>query len=446
MRILFLEIDTERTWCVASLGPAFIAAYLRRFGHEVASLRVTIDMTAAEVVDAVCARNPDLLGVSLTTRQWHRARAIFAAIRRDIDISVVAGGLHPTFSAEEVLREPGIDYACLGEGEMPMRDLVEALARGDTVRDGQIQNVWVKHGTRPDLRPPFEPLDDLPVMARDLLDEKHGVIHMTTQRGCPFPCTYCGARMYNQLYQGNGNYGRRRSHRNVLDELTAVRDQGPLNYVIFLDDTFTIHHSWVKAFCPLYRQEIGVPFSLHARVETINEELIDCLARAGCAHITYGVESGSERIRRQVMKRPVTNEQMIQAFRWTRAAGILATANYMLGLPEETAEELQQTIDLHEQLQPDDFGYFVFYPYPGTHLFQYCRDKGYLADGYQDLPAVHSQSILNLPTLTKEQIREAYNRWTKIRVAHTLKRYGPEFAQQHQEQTAAAIEACAASG
>ena len=88
------------------------------------------------------------------------------------------------------------------------------------------------------------------------------------------------------------------------------------------------------------------------------------------------MESGCERVRREIMKRPVTNHKIIDVFRWTREAGILVTANYMMGVPGETMEEMQQTIDLHLELDPGDFGYFVFYPYPGTHLFHECKRRG----------------------------------------------------------------------
>src|SRR5262249_51216312 len=154
-----------------------------------------------------------------------------------------------------------------------------------------------------------EPLDALPFLSRDLLDERYGVVHITTQRGCPFPCTYCAARMYNELYEGTGEYGRRRSHENVLTELEEIRRHGPLNYIIFLDDTVTIHHPWVRRYCQLHREKVGVPFSLNARVETMNRELIEVLAQAGCRHIIYGVESGSERVRKEILRRPVANRR-----------------------------------------------------------------------------------------------------------------------------------------
>lgn len=413
MRVLFLEVDTGRDWAVAALGPAFIAAYLRPHGHDVRLLRATIDMAPHEVTDRVRSMQPDLIGVSLTTRQWNRARVLVEEIRRVVDVPVVAGGLHPTFSPEEVLTRPGFDYVCLGEGEEAALDLVEALERGEDTTS--IPNIWSRGGARPGLRPPFSPLDELPFMARDMLDEYDGCVNVSTQRGCPFPCTYCGARKFNDLYGGFAEYGRRRSHESIFDELRGIRETDSLSYVVFLDDTFTIHHPWVKEFCRSYTEQVGVPFSIHARVETVNQELLHQLARAGCRHVTYGVESGSYRIRKDVMRRPVKNQRFKDVFRWTRDAGIMITANYMMGLPEETRDDLEQTLRLAEELRAFDFGYFVFYPYPGTHLFHYCRDKGYLPDDYLDREANHRESILQLPTLTPSDISEYYDRFTALR-------------------------------
>ncbi len=432
MRVVFLEVDTERSWSVASIGPGFIGAYLRQHGHEVGFVRATVDMRDDEVVAAVIAAGPALLGVSLTTRQWLRGAHLVAQVRQRLDVPVVAGGLHPTFSPEEVLAAPGFDFVCLGEGEEAALELVTALeggARPGSLLDGRlarIANIWSRGRAKPALRAPFDPLDRLPFLARDLLDEPRGTVHMATQRGCPFPCTYCAARMYDELYEevGAGDYGRRRSADNVLAELEALRDDDRLGYVIFLDDTFTINHPWVRAFGAAYRERIGAPFSLHARVETVNEKMLHQLAAAGCSMITYGVESGSERVRREIMHRPVTNQRFRDVFRWTREAGILLTCNFMLGLPGETRADLQQTLDLAEELDVLDFGYFVFYPYPGTQLFKECRDKGYLPADYLTRPANHRASILNLPDLSQEVIGDYYDRFTQLRRRMYLRRNG----------------------
>jgi radical SAM superfamily enzyme YgiQ (UPF0313 family) len=416
LRILFIEIDTESDWAVASIGPAFIAAYLRQQGHEVCFSRIPCETDGTQFTRIVHETAPDLIGVSLTTRQWRRAGDLFSSLKESRTTPVIAGGLHPTFSPEDVLAHPGFDYVCLGEGEAAMLDLVRAL---EARRDPEgIPNIWVAGGKRPPLRPPLEPIDDLAFMARDLLDEYSGVVHMTTQRGCPFPCTYCAARMHNELYQKESpetEYGRRRSVRSVMDELHELHDLGSLSYVIFLDDTFTINRSWVREFCSVYGAELGLPFSLHARVETVTRELLKTLADAGCSQITYGVESGSEHIRTKVMNRIVKNQRFIDVFHWTREANIAIAANYMLGLPGETRDDLEQTLALAKKLEVLDFGYFVFYPYPGTRLFQECREKGFLPDDYADREANHRETILTLPTLDPEDILEVYDAFTRLR-------------------------------
>src|ERR1700722_20318526 len=117
MRVLFLEFDTEAEWAVASLGPAFLAAYLRENGHEAGFLRVPAKQPITTVIADVRRESPDLIGVSITTRQWLRALEVRGQLRRSSNVPVIAGGLHPTFSPEDVLRHDGIDYVCLGEGE-----------------------------------------------------------------------------------------------------------------------------------------------------------------------------------------------------------------------------------------------------------------------------------------------------------------------------------------
>jgi radical SAM superfamily enzyme YgiQ (UPF0313 family) len=249
--------------------------------------------------------------------------------------------------------------------------------------------------------------------------------------------------MYNELYTG---YGRRRSIENVINELRQIQDSGSLSYVIFLDDTFTINHKWVRDFCTVYPKEIGVSFSLHARVETINEKMLKMLADAGCAHITFGVESGSERLRKEVMHRKVSNERLIQAFRWSKAVGILTTANYILGTPTETTEDLDATIELHHQLEPDDFGYFVFYPYPGTPMFHYCKKNGLLPENFDDLPANHRQTILIHDTLSHQDIEEYYQRFTRIREADYLRKYGIHLNTEAKDELHEQIEHIASTG
>jgi len=429
MKILFLEIDTEQTWALASVGPAFIASYIRGHGHDASLLRVKPDQEIQDIIRGIEKESPDILGFSLTTRQWKRAVSLAGELQKKLDIPIIAGGLHPTFATLSVLESEAFDYVCLGEGEEAVCEILTHLEKGEDIRAAGIPNIWVRGLGRPEIRPPVS-VDHLPFMARDLLDETHGVLHISTMRGCPFSCTYCAGGAIGRLYSGR-EYIRRRSVDSVLGELRHIRKNDPINYVIFLDDTFTVNRGWVEEFCTAYGREIGTGFSINARAETVSPNMITMLAQAGCKHIIYGVESGSRHIREDILNRPGDNRQLVDSFTWTKEAGMLATANYMIGIPGETSADIEQTLALNDELGPDDFGYFVFCPYPGTPLFEICRERGYLPENYQALPANNRQSILKLPGLTKDDIEYYYNVFTDVREKNYLKRYGSTLNEAH---------------
>lgn len=429
MKILFLEIDTESTWALASVGPACIASYIRVHGHDASLLRVKPDQEIQAIIDGIEKESPHILGFSLTTRQWLRAVDVARKIGEKLDFPIIAGGLHPTFAAPSVLESGMFDYVCIGEGEEAVCDMLTLLGKGEDINAAMIPNMWAKGSGRPELRLPVS-VDHLPFVSRDLLDETEGVVHISTTRGCPFPCTFCAGGAIGHLY-GGSEYIRRRSVESVVEELRHIRKNAPIHYVIFLDDTFTLSRGWVEEFCRAYGREIDAGFSINARAETMSPDMITMLAQAGCKHIIYGVESGSRRVREDILNRPGDNRQFVDAFRWTKEAGIMATANYMIGIPGETHEDITQTLALNDELSPDDFGYFVFYPYPGTSLFNVCRERGFLPENYLDLPANNRESILQLPGLTSDDIKNYYNVFTNVREKNYMRRYGSALNHEH---------------
>jgi radical SAM superfamily enzyme YgiQ (UPF0313 family) len=151
-------------------------------------------------------------------------------------------------------------------------------------------------------------------------------------------------------------------------------------------------------------------------------------------------------MRRDLLDRPVENQRIIDVFNWTKKAGIMATANYMIGLPGETVDDIEQTLALNEELQPDDFAYFVFYPYPGTRLLELCRQKNYLPENWLELPANNRQSILNLPDLTKEEIEHYYNEFTDVRKQAYMSRYGSALSEADKALASKSFEDSAAIG
>jgi len=423
MQITFLEIDTDAQWALGSVGPAHIASYIRAHGHGADMVRIAPEDSMSVISRRIATRAPDMIGISLTARQWPRAMHVARELQKESTLSIIAGGVQASFAPKVVLASGGFDFVCLGEGEAATCELLDCLQRGEDIASAQIANIWIKGGRRPKIRPPSPNLEQLPFPARDFLDEQNGVIHMATQRGCPFGCPYCVGGAIGSLY-GQGRYHRQRSVAHVLEEIRHLCKTGPPNYIVFLDDTFTASRKWTSEFCTRYGPEVGAGFSITTRVESVEHQMLAQLAAAGCKHIAYGVESGNEYIRKAVLNRPLDDQRFIDVFRWTQAEGMMATANYMIGLPGETVADIEQTLALNAVLAPDDFACFIFYPYPGTALFGQCRQKGFLPPNFWELPADTQQSVLELPDLSAGDIYRYHQRFEEIREEAFAVRYG----------------------
>ncbi len=419
MHVLFIYPDI----CIASgrfhEGIGYLSSVLKTEGHKTSLLHIEKELTKEELCARVDALHPDLIGFSATTNQYPYVQLYSRWIKETHDIPLVCGGIHPTLCPEEVISDNSIDILCMGEGEYPLLELANKLEKGEDVFD--IRNLWVKQGKvyRNPLRPLIENLDELPFPDRELFDygsmlkefshrsEGLNVAEVMTGRGCPFNCTYCCNHALRKFYQGLGNYTRRRSVDNVLAEIEQLIERYKVNWLIFDDDTFTLQPKWIEEFCEKYRQRFSVPFQCNAFPTTLNGEIIQKLKQAGCERIAIGIESGNEWLRKEVLKRPISNEQIVKAFRSVAEAGIKTYSFNMVGFPHETPEMIEDTIKLNLLLDPDHIQTSIFYPYPGTQLYELCKENDWLG---QDRKSSYfaEGTILNLPTLTQEQITDYY--------------------------------------
>ena len=184
----------------------------------------------------------------------------------------------------------------------------------------------------------------------------------------------------------------------------------------FHDDTFIINKPWVNQFCTEYRDHFQLPLLINARADLIDQEVVSWLRDAGCSEIKIGVEHGNEHIRNHIMKRKMTNEQIINAFKIIKRAGIKAWAYNMIGLPEETKMTIMDTINLNKEIKPDKLFISIFYPYKGTALYEYCKERGLLTDQTVDT-YFEPISTLNLPSIKKREV-EYYYRIFRVAVMY----------------------------
>ena len=223
-------------------------------------------------------------------------------------------------------------------------------------------------------------------------------------RGCPYKCSYCSAPAYGDKYNG---WRRIKCPNTVMTNIEdCVRGYGA-EYLYFISETFlAAPNRWLEEFCDKY-MDYRIPFWMNTRPETVTEERIDLLAKAGCHRISLGIEHGDKVFRQKMLNRFYSNEEVIKACKIIKDSGIELSVNNMVGFPDETEELFEQTVNLNRKVEADSHTISIFQPYWGTKLRDYCVLKEYILPYYICLNNF-AESPLNMPQLPKEKIREFY--------------------------------------
>jgi anaerobic magnesium-protoporphyrin IX monomethyl ester cyclase len=389
MRVLFVtqQIDYEPQ------GIMHLSSALKAAGHQV-ELAV-----AAHHDPAAVAREfqPDVAAYSVITGSQRYYLQVNRQLKAAVpDLFSVFGGPHPTFFPEMV-GEEGVDGICRGEGEEALVDLVAALEDGGPTAVLELDN-WSfrRNGQRiyNPVRPYAEDLDSLPFPDRALVYERDPIVarskikHFLTGRGCPYNCTYCFNHALSELYRGKGKRFRQRSVGNVIEEIRWVRDHYPLEFVVFVDDTFVLSNEWLAEFAQEYPRAIGLPFFCNTRANLVTEEQVRLLDEAGCHSVSMGIETGNDRIRNELLKRRMSRAQILEAARLLREGGLHFTTTNMIGLPTSTLEHDLQTLELNVQARPSYAHVFIFQPYPRTELGEFTREHGWMVGTFDDIGEV----------------------------------------------------------
>jgi radical SAM superfamily enzyme YgiQ (UPF0313 family) len=360
-----------------SHGLASLSAAARAQGFEVD----LIDLRALSGWDhfreVLAERNPDVVGVTMMSVDYNPARRA-VAIAKEINPAIVTviGGPHVTIALEDSLRIPDVDYLVIQEGEVTFPSLLRAIEQGERPPHR------VLRGETPDL-------DRIPFADRDLfLDEwrrwgydldspevpfaeelRSPFATIIAGRGCLYHCTFCKPGE-DYLF---GKRTRRRSVANVIDEIHMLAERYRIASFMFHDDCLTEDREWVMAFTEAYMAAgFTMPFFCQSRADIIvkHEDMVAEMARAGLRGYFIGFESGSDRVL-QFIRKGTTAAQNLEAARICRKYGITIWANYMMGLPTETKEDVMDTVRLMKEIDPDYYSPAFFTPHPGTDLYDY---------------------------------------------------------------------------
>ena len=401
MRITLISADNEN-WAI---GLRSISGALGRAGH---STRIVLTCSGQEMLNArglesvrsLC-EGSGVIGISSLSRSSKKAKAIIEAVK-PLGRPVVWGGMHPTLYPEDCVGHA--DLICRGEGEDFMVELAGRVERGETYLD--ILNGGHRTSGRTvlnDVRPPVPELDGLPFVDfrfedEFVLDERGQAVPndamkdelsilFTGSRGCAFNCHYCSNAQLKTLYEGKGRFVRKMSIPHFVESARKCREIFPrAKYFYFTDEDFFARSVGdFKEFAELYPKTVGLPFECMASPQQITDEKMALLVKAGLWRVDMGVESGSDRVKREIFNRYGSNEIVLKsAAVLARYPQVVAYYFFIIGNPYEEREDVLSTIDLIRRLPTPAFvrTYNLVFM-PGTHLFERARRDGIIA-GLED--------------------------------------------------------------
>jgi radical SAM superfamily enzyme YgiQ (UPF0313 family) len=325
--------------------------------------------------------HPDVTGFSCTTGTEGWAVNLARRIKERLETLTLMGGSHPTFFPE-IIHKEGIDVICRGEGEHALLELAEAVDDNEPFHD--IQNLWVKKdGTtyQNPVRDLIEDLDSLPFPDFSLYESYARLnpyyAHMfpvIATRGCPSSCAYCYNCLYRKMVRGKGTYVRRRSPESLVAEILVAKERHGARKLLIEDDSFLSDEKWFKAFHSLYVKTIDMPFTCQVEARTVTDERARLLKEMGCINVRIGIETGDERLRREVLKKHVSTEELRSAARIVKANGMNLQSFNIFGLPGEDQEQALKTYVLNRELRVDFVWTSLLQPYPGTEIFEYVKE------------------------------------------------------------------------
>ncbi|MFA4853725.1 MAG: radical SAM protein [Candidatus Omnitrophota bacterium] len=374
---------------------AYAASLLKSKNKDVKLIdAIARGLDEQRVMDEIDAAKPGLIVIEISTPSFYNDMRLAYRIRQKRPNSqIVLCGPHATTYAKDILSKYDyIEYILMGEYEYTLLSLVEELENSRDLKSvlglayRNNKNIVVN---KP--RPAIGNLDDLPYPQReapDIYRYNDGFsglpvpnVQMWSSRGCPFQCTFC---LWPQVIYGEHKY-RKRNPANVVEEMAWLIEKFNFKAVYFDDDTFNIDKTHVLGICEeIKKRKIKVPWAAMARVDLMDEELLRSMAGAGLYAVKYGIESANDEVLK-LCKKDMNLANAKKMIEYTKRSGIKVHLTFCLGLPGETRQSIQDSIDFISQTNPDSLQFSLATPFPGTEYFRYLEKNGNLpSENWQD--------------------------------------------------------------
>lgn len=381
-----------------SLGIEYLSAYLKKQGHQT---QLILDPLLFEnyytlsskplnkilsyrniILSEIANAKPGLVCISCVSDYFNWAAKIAEDIKTALGVPIVFGGPHPTAVPENVIKHPFIDFVIIGEGEEALLELVNCLeSSGET---DNIRNLCYKIDSRiikNPLRPLISDLDLLPFPDKTLYYKNLNRFidfigsdnyRIMGSRGCPYACSYCHNSYLQKIYKGS-EYLRFRSADNIIEELLIVKQKYKFKSVEFCDDAFICNSNkeWMSELLERYRKEISLPFSCCVHPSNIDRDMVNLLEESGCSFIHLGIQSLNESMRKDILLRYGSNEDIARAIKLISRTKMFLWVDIIVGFPGETEEDLLNTASFFNKHKVDSAAVLWLRHYPKTEITKY---------------------------------------------------------------------------
>jgi anaerobic magnesium-protoporphyrin IX monomethyl ester cyclase len=395
MRILFL-LTTVRSKVHAHHATGFLSAMLKQHGHETDYLELP-QVNFSLIREKIEHFKPHVMAVSAVMQQMPFVTPCINYTKNSFpEVKIILGGTHPILQPDCINEIEGLDVLCVGEGERPLLDFVQAVS--DEKEFTAVSNLRVRmadgfiYDTPKDYAVTEEELANLPIQDRDVFPvlraSEYGSklpfsLRVLWGRGCPYACTYCAVpslrkALKEPMKASGAKWVRYPPVEKCIEEVDYLTSRWDIDTFVIDDDVLTTRKDWILELAEKYPSYLKdkVNFEANLRVESIDRESMAALKDMGCELLKFGLENGNYDIRKKILKRPITDEKIVEVFSWARDLGIPAHTFNMVGVPDETRATVKQTIRLNQIIRPSKVQVTIFYPYSGVPLGAKVRSSG----------------------------------------------------------------------
>lgn len=405
-----LYILFYQQYAVPYFGIISLDARLKRSGYKT---DVIIDALEKDPAQKIQELNPDLIGFSVLSTEHSWLRKTTKMIHsRFPNIPIIVGGIHAMIYPERILADTPAVLVCHSEGEEVILNVLKEMdkslqgwsaVKGIAFRDinGQIHK---------NERATLVQYDNSIIENRDIYYNRYPVLardmvhRFFSSRGCPYSCSFCYNSYLRKLFRGKGRFVRQKSVDSFIREIALQSSKYNMKSIFFYDDLFTYNKKWIREFLNEYKRNIGIPFMCTTRANLIDEETVSLLAKAGCRTASFGIETGNRILRNNILKKKITDEEIIHCGRTLQKHGIQVQTANMFCLPGETLKDALKTVELNIRAKTRCAFSALFMPFPYTEICEYCKKKKLISQDYSlnDIPySFLTNSVLDIPQKTE---------------------------------------------